>query len=296
MSSTTIEQINQTVEELFARLPELRAVRSPIYIPSRGRAETAIVPGLLDSAELPYTMVVEPNDYSAYCNRFGKDNVLRIDANDQGLAYSRNTILRDARERGYHRVWQLDDNIKSFRARINSRNIVTSPRHCFALIETVTNGILNFGAAGLNASVFAFSYDGKHGVQINRQVCSAMLVNTDTGLWFRSGVIEDTDFSLQLLRSGWSTLLFRRLCYDKPPTMSMSGGCTDVQYRDGNNYKFLRRLQELWPEAKFRIVDKHPRPAMAPSRIWMSYHHQPLWRPERIKALDAGMGRSGNCR
>jgi hypothetical protein len=88
-------------------------------------------------------------------------------------------------------------------------------------------------------------------------------------MW-RKGLVEDTDYSLQVLTLGFCTVLFNTLLIEKEKTMKMSGGNTELEYGGDGRMNRSIGLQKMWPEA-FKITFQYGRPKVLPSRIWRTF-------------------------
>ena len=86
--------------------------RYPVYIPSKGRAETALTPRFLIADSVPFKLVVEPQEQTAYASKWGAERLLVLPENDRGLVFVRNWIKQHSIDSGVERHWQLDDNIR----------------------------------------------------------------------------------------------------------------------------------------------------------------------------------------
>lgn len=72
-------------------------------------------------------------------------------------------------------------------------------------------------------------------------------------LWYRFGVREDYDFTLQLIARGLCTIRFRQLSFDVPPMARVRGGLTDY-YRNCQDeiLEQNKRFVEQWPSVAQR--------------------------------------------
>jgi hypothetical protein len=244
----------------------------PIYIPSRQRADTLTTAKLFQSENIPFKVVVEPQDAEDYRKHFSDDNLLVMDKNDQGIAYVRNFIREHSIKSGAGFHWQFDDNIKNFAIRQNDKNTPESTIKVLHIAETVNDLYSNIGGVGLYHQAFAFSQTRP--ILVNKQVYSAMLLNNSTECAFRDGTVEDTDYSLQMLTKKYCTLLFTMLIMNKATTDTMKGGNTEISYSGDGRLQRSLKLQELWPNA-FKIVEKNGKHRIAPSRIWQTFEQIP---------------------
>ena len=266
--------MNPSYEYLQAhkQIPDTPAVGHPIYIPSRQRSDTATTPRLLRDHGIPFLLMVEPRDADDYRAEFGDDRVVVMDESDQGIAYVRNACLDHAREAGHVFHWQVDDNIRSFGLRINNKNVNGHPGQAFWLIEQVVGKYSNIGGGGMKHQAFAFAENLP--VSLNRQVYTSMLLRTDTKARFRDGLIEDTDYNLQMLYDGWCTFLFNRVIMNKATTMTMKGGNTEIHHSGSGRIDRAVGLQQQWPGI-FKLKDSPTGPRIAPTRIWSTFPQRP---------------------
>jgi len=242
-----------------------------IYIPSKGRADICQTAKLLDLYDIPYTLVVEPQDVHDYCKHNNAD-MLKIDKNDMGIAYARNFIKKYSTAMGEKYHWQIDDNISSFKRRIDKKNVKDDPLVCLSGVENYVDKYKNIGAAGLKHVLFAWS--AKDAKAFNSQVYSCVLFNNALDLWWRDELIEDTDYSLQILFANYCTVIFNRLIIDKATTMKMKGGNTEISHGGDGRRKRSENLQKQWPGI-FKLTEQYGRVKVKPSRIWRTFKQRP---------------------
>ena len=92
----------------------------PVYIISKGRADTRQTSIALEIMGVPYKIVIEPNEYDEYAAVIDKSKILTLPFQNlgQGSIPARNWVWEHAISTGAKRHWILDDNIKFF-ARMN---------------------------------------------------------------------------------------------------------------------------------------------------------------------------------
>ena len=266
-----MDEFDRYYHEYLEQLDSLPNPSYTFYIPSKGRATTIKTSGVLQTFGIPFKLVVEPQDYESYVAQFGTDSVLCLDKNDQGIYYVRQWIKTYSwfmREK-YH--WQLDDDLKNIRSHFDKR-VVLQEGKCFTLLEKLTEEFPNIGQAGFTH--FAFAFAKKNPYELNKQVCSCMLIKNETPAKFRPEIIEDTDFSLQMLYSNFVTLTLTRFSYEGMPTMQMAGGNT-TDFKEGKLYKRQLKLCEEYP-GQFEIVEKSGRTRIKPSRVWSKFKMEPM--------------------
>jgi hypothetical protein len=241
-----LTDLNQMVYEFMDRNVALTDVNKyTIYIPSKGRATTIKTTNTLKG--LNYILVVEPQDYDAYCKVHSPNHLLQMDENDQGLAYVRNFIKQYSRSIGELRHWQIDDDIEGFKVRKQNtdKNEKVTAITCLSIVEHCTDMFTNVAISGINSDVFAFSR--RHAVQKNKLTCQCVLVdNTIDGEWAFGG-IEDWHYTLTVLKNGHCTLAFDHLMTNSPAPGKYPGGCTDIHYSENVLKPMLEEFKTLWP-------------------------------------------------
>lgn len=243
-----------------------------VYIPSRGRAVTATTPRLMLQCGVPFKLVVEPDEVSEYSAQYGVDSVLSLPDEDQGVAFARNWIKRYSIQMGESHHWQIDDNIRRFAIRKNGKNIDYPAHEALSRIERCVEQYDNVGICSPSHSCFAFAAQSM--VALNRQVYSCVLVNNSVGVWWRDDCVEDTDYSLQILKSGYCTILFSCVLMDKATTMSMGGGNTEIEYSGDGRERRSDGLMRLWP-GFFKKTTQYGRSKILPSQVWSEFRQRP---------------------
>ena len=247
-----------------------------IYIPSKGRYDKNLTADLFLQNEIPFRLVVEPQDERGYVKAFGRSKVLILHENDRGVAYVRNWIKKYSALAGEKYHWQIDDDIRTFKRRIENKNVKTNPLDVLLEVEAEVDKYSNIGQAGITSDVFAFS--SKKDIYINRQIYSVMLFNNEVPVSFRENTIDDLDYSLQVLSSGWCTLFFTRIMFELMPTMKQKGGNTDLEYVGDRREKLYEKIIADYP-GWFQFRDKRNSRGILtvkPSRIWKTFTQQPI--------------------
>lgn len=263
----------------------------PIYIPSKGRPHNCVTAATLAAGGVGrFYVVVEPGQRRAYAEGLrenGAAQLLVLPRSNRGIAYARRWIQAHAAKAapgGLH--WQLDDDVTfarrsrhrgKYRTRAARAGAVLGP------IEAYARAHPNVAIASPRNRTYAFGYDDHPAVTANRQCVTCMLLR-DVGLRFRSGVIEDTDYSMQVLHRGHCTAIFNRLLFTNPPQASSEGGNSDSLYH-GRITALQRQLAQNWNKiypGAFRIERRSTGVAsrVLPSRVWAQFPQ----RPRRAKA------------
>ena len=244
-----------------------------IYIPSKGRSNNRTTAKICKQENINYKVVVEPQDLLKYSQFHDDKNILVLDKNNQGLTYARNFIKNYSINAGELWHWQIDDDIYNFRVRNNNKNIKSTAKEVLGGIESFVLKFKNIDGAGPRYTIFAFSQNKQ--VSINQQISSCILVNNSISIKWDPEVVEDTDYSLQLLKRGLCTLLFNTLLIETAPTMKLSGGMTDNEYLGNGRYLRQLALTKKYPGI-FDLVIKQGKSKIKPSRIWRSFKQTPV--------------------
>ena len=119
----------------------------PIFIPTVGRAAVAYLPRVLEDDNLPYTLVVEPQERKPYSLAFPDANLLVLPEKGRGVHFARQTILNHARAEGIERYWQCDDNIRSFESASNRKVTAVGPRVVMGRVQELADEVGNVALA-----------------------------------------------------------------------------------------------------------------------------------------------------
>lgn len=226
----------------------------PVFIPSKKRADSRLTIKMMERYKIPYTVVVEPQEFDVYAAVVDPKNILVTPHQDKGLVVTRNFIWDYARDHEYKKFWTFDDNIRSiYRLNNNLKTGVTSGT-CLSVIEEFAERYLNLPVVGMNYDFFARRKDGTiPPIVFNTRVYSCMLIDTFTkdrsGKPFRNEGFynDDTDLCLRILKDGQCVCYFNSFLIKKMQTMKIKGGMTEHYLGDGR-YKMARELQLKHPD------------------------------------------------
>lgn len=223
--------------------------RFPIYIPSKGRADTRLTVKALDNMSVPYKVVVEAQEFDDYASVIDEKLLLVLPFSDKGLHKTRNWIWDHAIESGYEMHWQLDDNIDGFVRLHKNRKIKVVTGTIFYVIEEFVSRYENIAQAGMNYRFLGGDQRAQcPAVYFNTRIYSCTLLRNDIPFRYRSFFNDDTDLSLQVLKAGWCTVLFQAFMANKRATMSVKGGLTEHYTTDNGRRKMAEALLDLHPD------------------------------------------------
>jgi hypothetical protein len=242
--------------------------RSPIYVPSRGRAASCLTARQLD---VPFTLVVEPHEAEDYAKQHPGVELVVLPESNKGIAYARRSIKEHSKAAGHASHWQVDDNIRWFGIR-DDKNRKELAHLVLHAAEVELEPYVNVAIASLCQTTFAWTHDKPY--SINRQAYSCVWVRNDVPCTWRDELCEDTDYSLQVLDAGWCTIIFNRLLMDKAPSCKMSGGNTEM-YLSGGREARNAGLLKRWPGV-FQQGLRYGKQTILPSNIWRTFPQRPL--------------------
>jgi len=252
----------------------------PIYIISKGRADTRLTVKTLEANGTPYTIVVEPQEYEEYAAVIDPANILVTPFSNlgQGSIPVRNFVWEHAKNTGAERHWILDDNIQHMYRLHKNAKIKITDGTCFSASEEFTDRYENVKMSGLNYSYFLPATTKRPPYYHNTRVYSCILLANDIYPEFawRGRFNEDTDLSLRIMKAGYHTFLFNNFACGKITTMTMKGGNTEELYNinqtgDQNNRKGNENFDNRYEFAE-SLRKQHP-DCVKVTWKWGRWHH-----------------------
>lgn len=247
----------------------------PIYIISKGRWKLHSTAKALDRMDIPYRIVVEPQEFNDYAARIDSSKILVLPFGNlgQGSIPARNWVWSHSAKQRATRHWILDDNIWRFYRLNKNTKYQVETGATFKAIEDWVDRYKNVALAGMQYEMFAPRRKRCRPVRINTRIYSCILIKNDIAHRWRGRYNEDTDLSLRVLKAGWCTALFVAFLANKVGTMLTKGGNTDELYQDDGRLKMAQSLQRQHPKL-VKIVRK-----------WDRWQHQVDYRPFRKNKL-----------
>lgn len=220
--------------------------RYPIFIPSRGRYESNHTARALIKFDVPFRLVVQPDEAELYRAALPNVDILVLPDNNIGLLRTRLWIRAVSEEEGFDRHWQLDDNMHSFNRLHQGQRIAVDAGVALRVCEDLTDRYSNIGVSGLNYTMFVVNHE-QNRVTWNHKVYSCSLVNNMIPQRWRLAYNDDTDLCLQVLAAGMCTLQLNAFNVQKIRTMMVKGGNTDDLYQANGRLVMAKQLQRAWP-------------------------------------------------
>lgn len=242
--------------------PSLLSPNFPLYIVSKGRADTRLTSRALERMNVPYHIIVEEQEYDQYAAVIDPAKVLVLDkafqrnydavvslneGESKGSGPARNFAWEHSIKQGYLWHWVMDDNISGFlRLNRNQKTWVETGAFWRAM-EDFCLRYENVVMAGPNYRFFAKQNQNLKPIILNTRIFSCNLIRNDLPFRWRCRYNEDTDLSLRILKAGYCTIQFNAFLQNKMVTQTMKGGNTDEIYADGTLRK-SKALVSLHPD------------------------------------------------
>lgn len=243
----------------------------PVYVISKGRWESRLTVKALIKRNIPFKVVIEPQEYDQYAEVIDPACILVLPFSNlgRGSIPARNWVWEHSIDAGAERHWILDDNIRGFYRLHKNIKYRTTSGTSFWIIEEFVDRYENVALAGMQYELLAPRKRRHPPVLFNTRIYSCILIKNDIPYRWRGRYNEDTDLSLRVLKDGWCTVLFYAFLANKIATMRMSGGNTDELYRGPGRYLMALSLQKQHPDV------------VKITRKWGRWQHLVDYRPFR---------------
>lgn len=249
----------------------------PIYIVSKGRHESRITARHLEEMGVPYSIIVERQEFDQYAAVIDPRKILVLDPEYQ-LRYETFDDLGDSKSKGpgaarnfawdhaistgaaFH--WVMDDNIKGFYRLNKNLKVPVEDGTIFRAMEDFVLRYENVAMAGPNYFMFASRKTAMPPFVANTRIYSCNLIRNDVPFRWRGRYNEDTDLSLCMLKAGWCTIQFNAFLQYKLPTQTVAGG----------NHADFYEKEGTFPKSEM-LVRMHPDVASLVHRFSRVHHH-----------------------
>lgn len=249
--------------------------RYPVYIISKGRADSRQTVRTLEYMNVPYLIVVEPQEYLQYAAVINSKKILVTPFKNlgQGSIPARNFVWKHAKAAGAKRHWILDDNIKWFYRLTHNMKIPVNSGTIFKAAEDFVDRYTNVGQAGFQYDYFCPRKQGMNPFILNTRIYSCILLDTSLPLRWRGRYNEDTDLSIRVLKAKFCTILFNAFLCGKVPTLNMKGGNATELYKGDGRKKMAESLTKQHPSI-VTVIKK-----------WNRYQHKVDYSPFKNNKL-----------
>ena len=170
----------------------------PVYIISKGRWDTRLTSKTLEKMNVPYHIVIEPQEYDEYAKVIDSKKILTLPFNNlgQGSIPARNWVWEHSISTGAERHWILDDNIGRFNRLNNNYCVPVSSGTIFKIAEDFVDRYINVALAGFNYDFFIITRRKLPAFVINTRIYSCILIKNDLydNYKWRGRYNQDTEF------------------------------------------------------------------------------------------------------
>lgn len=222
----------------------------PIYIISKGRADSRLTSKALEAMNVPYRIVIEPQEYESYSAVIAKEKILTLPFSNlgQGGIPARNWVWEHSLSEGHKRHWILDDNIASFNRLNRNLMVKVTSGTIFRAAEDFVDRYSNVAIAGFQYDFFAKAKTILPPFYLNTRIYSCLLIDNSISHRWRGKYNEDTDLCLRVLKDGFTTVLFYAFLQEKSTTLKMKGGNTDELYKGDGRLAMAQSLVDQHPD------------------------------------------------
>lgn len=231
----------------------------PIFVPTKGRYKTPYTINALESRNIPYTAVIEAQEYKNYQEVVKNGKIIVLPHQNKGLTVTRNWIWDYAQnELKTPYFWTMDDNIQDF-YRLNKNMKYRCDSGTFLKsMEDFVQRYTNVYISGMCYEMFVPRKKKHPPFILNTRIYSNMLIKTDIPYRNVTFYNDDTDLCLRILKDGFCTIQFCAFLAKKLPTMKVKGGMTDYYEQTNKRKEFAEELQRAHPDV-VKVVWKYNR-------------------------------------
>lgn len=218
-----------------------------IFVTTKSRYENCKTVDLIGNYKNLY-IVVEPQEYEQYKNKYQDFNILQLPENNKGLSYARNFIKNQTEQNNIEDYWLLDDDISYFYERegtklnrIDFETCLNNSRQFFKQN--------NIAVGGLEYRQYAWSANKR---LIENSFCdSAVFIdnNLTKGLRYNEDLKLkiDRDFCIKTIKAGNKTGRDTFYAFSVPPNGSNKGGLKEMAYDiEGLERNMCLKMVEIW--------------------------------------------------
>jgi hypothetical protein len=238
----------------------------PIYICSKGRASKPKTADLLAAASLPFVVVVEPQDYDEYEAFRPEYRYQVMDTNDGGYVHVCNyihaaAIAAVAVDGAPPWFWMLDDDIDAFYTagdgkctKCDAATAIRGAEEYFVENDSIAQASLEFQQ---------YAWSATKSWVLNTACRAAVCTHAPrTRRLHRRPEVDlkaDTDFSLQVLASGYHTARITRYAFGTGKYGRSVGGNDFAYAAPQAEERCVEALCRLWPGIVAPVTKKDGR-------------------------------------
>ena len=221
-----------------------------IFIPTKGRLENEKTYSILKEIGLNPILVIEPQEIEKAMS-LGYQFIV-LPANNMGITYSRNYILKEAKDMNFEYICMLDDDISQMGYIIEGKRVKDNKAFLSALdkfLEFKTCGTMQYNQ---------FAWCQPKSIVYNRglEVVWFLYMPQLQNVVIEEDTIEDRDFSLDIIiNHNVQTFRLNHLYFNVPSIGTNPGGI-DSQTRGEKQSCWARKMQSKWGENIISIIQK----------------------------------------
>lgn len=220
-------------------MSEYQIPKYPIYIVSKGRADSMFTSRSLAAMKTHHYIAIEPQDVDPYkqalidfdLKDYATLLVLPFSNHGDGPGRARNWCWDHSMNYlNARRHWVLDDNIKDFYRLHENQRIRVGSGVFFRVMEDFVDRYKNVKISGPQYRFFCASSQKYPPYVANTRIYSCLLIENDCKHRWRGRYNEDTDICLRVLKDGDCTIQFNAFLQGKVATQTLKGGNTEEFY------------------------------------------------------------------
>ncbi len=240
--------------------------RYPVFIVSKGRADSMLTSRSLSRMKVPHYIVIEPQDEEPYLKAIENFNlsnypkliIAPFSNHGEGPGRARNYAWDLAIKWGYDSHWVLDCNINDFYRLHNNERLRVESGAIFRAAEDFVDRYENVPISGFQYRFFVAPNSKYPPYCLNTRIYSCLLIRNDCKHRWRGRYNEDTDICLRVLKDGDCTVQFYAFLQGKVATQTLKGGNTAEFYSKEGTYNKSKMLVDLHPDVA-RLVYRYGR-------------------------------------
>ena len=258
----------------------------PVYIISKGRADTSYTSRSLARMKVPHYIIIEPQDFESYNQSLDNFStrpyvtlvVAPFSNHGDGPGRARNYAWDHSISIGAEKHWVLDCNIQDFYRLNRNERIRVESGVIFKIAEDFVDRFENVPISGFQYRFFIAPNQKYPPFVPNTRIYSTLLISNDCKHRWRGRYNEDTDICLRVLKDGDCTIQFNAFMQGKAATQTVKGGNTSEFYHaEGDLDKSKWRDGHLNATGTVNksqmLVDMHPDVARIVWRYGRWHHY-----------------------
>ena len=239
----------KTTQRWKSKWPDFQP-QYPIYIVSKGRADSRKTSIALERMGVPYFIVIEPQEYDEYSCVIDDEKILQLPFSNHGdgPGRARNWCWDHSISLGAKRHWVLDDNISRFLRLHENKRLPVADGGIFQAAEDFVDRFTNVRVAGFDYRFFIAPREAYSPFELNERIYSCLLIDNSCRHRWRGRYNEDTILSLDVLKDGDCTIQFNNFLQEKAGTQTLQGGNTAEFYNNEGTYNKSAMLVDTHPD------------------------------------------------